>query len=86
VEIRPARTADAAAIANVHVHTWQAAYSHVFREAFLVSLSAERRDAGCRKAGGWHADGRRTDTIGGTDVAEVRYRIDLSHPHHGPFC
>jgi hypothetical protein len=30
VRVRPAHPEDAAAIADVHVRTWQAAYEHVF--------------------------------------------------------
>jgi GNAT superfamily N-acetyltransferase len=40
---RPARKEDAAAIAEVHVRTWQAAYEHVFGAERLASLDVEAR-------------------------------------------
>jgi GNAT superfamily N-acetyltransferase len=43
VEIRRARPADAAAIAEVHVRTWQTAYEHVFGAERLSLLTVERR-------------------------------------------
>jgi hypothetical protein len=43
VEVRPARIGDERAIAEVHVHTWQAAYRGQVPDAFLDSLSIERR-------------------------------------------
>jgi ribosomal protein S18 acetylase RimI-like enzyme len=43
VEIRRARPADAAAIAEVHVRTWQIAYEHVFGAERLAVLTVERR-------------------------------------------
>jgi GNAT superfamily N-acetyltransferase len=43
VEIRRARLADAAAIAEVHVRTWQAAYEHVFGAERLATVTVERR-------------------------------------------
>jgi ribosomal protein S18 acetylase RimI-like enzyme len=43
VEIRRARLADAAAIAEVHVRTWQAAYEHLFGAERLATLTVERR-------------------------------------------
>jgi ribosomal protein S18 acetylase RimI-like enzyme len=43
VQIRPARPEDAAAIAEVHVRTWQVAYEHVFGAERLALLTAERR-------------------------------------------
>jgi GNAT superfamily N-acetyltransferase len=43
VEVRPARVEDAAAIAGVHVRTWQAAYEHVFGRERLADLDLERR-------------------------------------------
>ena len=41
--IRRATAADAAAIAEVHVRTWQAAYAHVFGAERLGRITAERR-------------------------------------------
>ena len=38
VGIRPARLADAAGIAGVHVETWQAAYAGIIRDRYLVGL------------------------------------------------
>ena len=43
MEIRPARIADAAGIADVHVRTWQAAYPHVFGAERLAGLDVEAR-------------------------------------------
>jgi GNAT superfamily N-acetyltransferase len=40
VEVRAARAGDARAIAQVHVRTWQAAYTHVFPAEGLEGLSA----------------------------------------------
>lgn len=41
--VRPARREDAAAIADVHVLTWQAAYEHVFGEERLAGIGERRR-------------------------------------------
>jgi ribosomal protein S18 acetylase RimI-like enzyme len=41
VQIRPARREDAAAIAGVHVRTWQAAYDHVFGAERLARMDLE---------------------------------------------
>ena len=41
MEIRPARPEDAAAVAAVHVRTWQAAYDHVFGAERLATLDAQ---------------------------------------------
>ena len=41
--IRPGTSADAEAVARVHVRTWQAAYAHVFPAERLAELSVERR-------------------------------------------
>jgi L-amino acid N-acyltransferase YncA len=43
VEIRPARREDAAAIAEVHVRTWQSAYEHVFGAEQLGTLDVAAR-------------------------------------------
>jgi ribosomal protein S18 acetylase RimI-like enzyme len=43
VTVRRARLEDAAAIAEVHVRTWQAAYEHVFGAERLASLTVEQR-------------------------------------------
>jgi L-amino acid N-acyltransferase YncA len=43
VEIRRARPADAAAIAEVHVRTWQAAYDHVFAAERLATIDVDAR-------------------------------------------
>ena len=44
MRIRAATLADARAIAEVHVTTWQEAYAHVFPREFLAGLSIERRE------------------------------------------
>ncbi len=41
MEVRPARPEDAAAIAAVHVRTWQAAYDHVFGAERLAVLDEQ---------------------------------------------
>jgi GNAT superfamily N-acetyltransferase len=41
VHVRPARPEDAAAIAAVHVRTWQAAYEHVFGSGRLAALDEQ---------------------------------------------
>lgn len=41
--VRPARPEDAAAVAEVHVRTWQAAYEHVFGAERLASIDHTRR-------------------------------------------
>ena len=43
MEVRRARVDDAAAIAEVHVRTWQGAYAHVFGEERLAGVTAEGR-------------------------------------------
>jgi ribosomal protein S18 acetylase RimI-like enzyme len=45
VLVRPARPEDAAAVAEVHVRTWQAAYEHVFGAERLAQLDLEQRRA-----------------------------------------
>jgi len=54
VEIRRARPEDAAAIAAVHVRTWQAAYEHVFGAEQLATLDLDLRT---RRWDGWLAGG-----------------------------
>ena len=44
--MRRARQEDAAAVAEVHVRTWQAAYEHIFGAERLAELDVERRRAG----------------------------------------
>ena len=43
MRVRPARPEDAAAIADVHVRTWQAAYEHVFGTQRLAGIEERRR-------------------------------------------
>ncbi|MBV8259274.1 MAG: GNAT family N-acetyltransferase [Actinobacteria bacterium] len=43
MEVRPARVEDAAALAEIHVRTWQAAYEHVFGAERLATIDLERR-------------------------------------------
>lgn len=45
MRVRPARRDDAAAVAEVHVRTWQAAYEHVFGAERLATLDFEERRA-----------------------------------------
>lgn len=44
MEIRRARLEDAAAIAEVHVRTWQAAYEHVFGAERLAGIDVAARE------------------------------------------
>jgi len=46
VQVRRALPGDAAAIADVHVRTWQAAYGHVFEPERLARIDVSRRAAG----------------------------------------
>jgi ribosomal protein S18 acetylase RimI-like enzyme len=54
LEIRAAEPGDAAAIASVHVRTWQGAYRHVFPAEGLDALTVDERTAGWERvlAGG----------------------------------
>jgi GNAT superfamily N-acetyltransferase len=45
VRVRRASVRDAAAIADVHTRSWQAAYEHVFGAERLATISVERRRA-----------------------------------------
>jgi len=45
VLVRPARPEDAAAVAEVHVRTWRAAYEHVFGAERLATLDLAQRRA-----------------------------------------
>jgi GNAT superfamily N-acetyltransferase len=49
VEIRRARLDDAAAIAEVHVRTWQAAYEHVFGAERLAGIDVAGREGLARR-------------------------------------
>jgi len=49
VEIRRARPEDAAAIAAVHVRTWQAAYEHVFGAERLAGIDVTGRESLARR-------------------------------------
>jgi ribosomal protein S18 acetylase RimI-like enzyme len=48
--IRRAQPADAAAIADIHVRTWQAAYEHVFGAERLATLDTARREQRWRRS------------------------------------
>ena len=50
ITIRPARPADARAIARLDVETWRATYAGVLSADYLVGLSATRREFGWRMA------------------------------------
>jgi ribosomal protein S18 acetylase RimI-like enzyme len=50
MNIRPALPGDARIIADVHVHTWQAAYRGVVPDAYLEALSVDKREAAFREA------------------------------------
>lgn len=47
--VRPATIDDAAAVADVHVRSWQAAYRGLLPDAVLDGLSVERRTAAWRQ-------------------------------------
>lgn len=47
--IRPATPDDAAAISDVHVRTWQAAYRGVLPQDYLDGLDPSQREAGWRR-------------------------------------
>jgi GNAT superfamily N-acetyltransferase len=49
VTVRRARPADARAIAEVHVRTWQAAYRHAFPAEVLDNLSVDARETPWRE-------------------------------------
>jgi len=50
VEVRRARPEDAAAVAEIHVRTWQAAYEHIFGADRLAELDVGRRRRGWERA------------------------------------
>jgi L-amino acid N-acyltransferase YncA len=50
MEVRRATVADAVAIADVHVRTWQVAYEHVFGSERLAGLDSAARAARWRRA------------------------------------
>ena len=49
MHIAPATPDDCAAVASVHVASWQHAYRHLLRPAYLDALSVERREAAWRQ-------------------------------------
>ena len=60
MDIRRARPGDAAAVAEVHVRTWQAAYEHVFGAERLAAIDVEPRrrfaERGIERGGVWVAE------------------------------
>ncbi len=69
MEIRRARLGDAAAIAEVHVRTWQSAYEHVFGAEQLATLDLTART---RRWEGWLGEGENAfvaEDAGGRVVA-----------------
>ena len=54
MDIRKAAVADARAIADVHVRTWQTAYAHAFPPGRLEQLSVDERELRWR---GWLTEG-----------------------------
>ena len=48
MQIAPAAIEDCAAVASVHVASWQHAYRHLLRPDYLDALSTERREAAWR--------------------------------------
>ena len=59
--MRPARVEDAAAIAAVHVRTWQAAYEHALGKERLAAIDL----------------GAREEELLGVAITEVGYRMTL---------
>jgi ribosomal protein S18 acetylase RimI-like enzyme len=49
LHIRAATLSDAAAVATVHIRSWQAAYAHILPDAFLKGLSVAMRTTGWQK-------------------------------------
>ncbi|MCH8809967.1 MAG: GNAT family N-acetyltransferase, partial [Proteobacteria bacterium] len=43
VGLRPARPADAPAIAGIHVETWRAAYAGIVPDAYLVAMTESKQ-------------------------------------------
>jgi ribosomal protein S18 acetylase RimI-like enzyme len=43
ISLRPARPADAAAIAKVHVETWREAYAGIVTDAYLVTMTESKQ-------------------------------------------
>ena len=79
MEIRRARPEDAAAVAAVHVRTWQAAYEHVFGAERLAAIDvASRRrfaERGIERGGVWVAeDGGRI--VGFVSIGDSRGAAD----------
>lgn len=68
VTIRQATTADARAIAKVHVYSWQWAYRGLIPDSYLDRLSIDSRAEG-------HTQRLATETEGRTWVAEQERRI-----------
>jgi ribosomal protein S18 acetylase RimI-like enzyme len=50
MNIRPALESDALGVARVHVYTWQTAYRGIVPDAYLESLSLEKRESTWRVA------------------------------------
>lgn len=42
--VRPPRSGEARALAEIHIETWQKAYSHIFSKEFLSGLDLDRRE------------------------------------------
>jgi ribosomal protein S18 acetylase RimI-like enzyme len=63
--IRPARPEDAAAVAEVHTRSWQAAYEHLLGAERLAAIDVERR----------RTVAERSIASGGVRVAETAGRV-----------
>jgi RimJ/RimL family protein N-acetyltransferase len=50
VPVRPARIEDVAAIAEIHVRSWQAAYAGLIPQSYLDSLTPAQREPGWTRA------------------------------------
>jgi ribosomal protein S18 acetylase RimI-like enzyme len=70
LEVRAAEADDAAAIAAVHVRTWQGAYRHVFPAEGLDALAVDERTAGWERV---FATGRQRVFVAVRDGAVVGF-------------
>ena len=64
LHIRPASADDCRAIAELHVASWQAAYAGILHDAFLSTLSVDRREKSWRRV---LAEGRSELYVGAAD-------------------
>jgi RimJ/RimL family protein N-acetyltransferase len=81
--VRPATAADARAIADVHVRTWQAAYVHAFPPEVLAAITVDEREALWRRLLAdedvqvWVAEAE-DDVVGFASAGEARDEEDVA--------